>query len=332
MDDAPGLPTIPHHHLTGADWPLALFHSERDRARRLYHMARKMLPPGLLAFADRQSRIWLDRRDSPFLDEINVIAAELGLAGGYALNLSYEWGCSTRTVARDDGSANRMIRVLDWPLHGTGREVVAATIDRGPRPWTHLTWPGFTGVVQGIAPGRFSAAFNQAPLRRRFNNFAADWVVARVRVAREDGLPPAHLLRLVFERAESFADARDLLAKTPICLPAIFVLSGMTGDEGCIIERREREARIHDGSLGAANHWICPEWDGWPRGVDSPGRGRQIATLAPDFGDGFHWLRPPVLNIYTRLAMIAEAATGRILARGQEVEGPATAPLFRKLP
>lgn len=331
MDDAPELPTIPHHHVTGADWPLALFHAESERAKRLYVMARRMLPPGLLAFADQRSRNWLERRGSPYMGEIRAIAAELSLSGGYALNLSYEWGCSTRTVARPDGSANRLVRVLDWPLHGTGREVVAATVDHGPAPWTLLTWPGYTGVVQATAPGRFSAAFNQAPLRRRFNRFTVDWITARLRVGREEGMPPAHLLRLVFERAESYAEARRLLTETPIALPAIFILSGMTGDEGCIIERREREARLHDGSSGVANHWICKEWDGWPRGVDSLGRARQIATLAPDFGDDFDWLRPPVLNIYTRLAMIAEAATGRLLARGQEVDGAATKPLFRQL-
>jgi hypothetical protein len=52
-----------------------------------------------------------------------------------------------------------------------------------------------------------------------------------------------------------------------------------------------------------------------------------LAGLSPEFDEGFGWLRPPVLNSLTRLAMVADAAEGRILAQGFEKEVPATAPL-----
>ena len=32
--------------------------------------------------------------------------------------------------------------------------------------WLNVTWPGFVGVLTGMAPGRFSIAYNQAPIRR----------------------------------------------------------------------------------------------------------------------------------------------------------------------
>ena len=61
-----------------------------------------------------------------------------------------------------------------------------------------------------------------------------------------------------------------------------------------------------------------------PRGQASPERqacllDRQAAARAD-----FDWLVPPVLNPTTRLAMMAEPAGGRLVARGFEADGPAT--------
>jgi hypothetical protein len=44
------------------------------------------------------------------------------------------------------------------------------------------------------------------------------------------------------------------------------------------------------------------------------------ADLAADFG----WLRAPILNPRTRLAMVADAREGRLIAQGFENEAPAT--------
>ena len=68
-----------------------------------------------------------------------------------------------------------------------------------------------------------------------------DWAIMRARVFARTGLPPAHLLRRVFDTCTSYAEARATLTETPLCLPGIFVLSGAGADEGCVIERRERE-------------------------------------------------------------------------------------------
>ncbi len=50
-----------------------------------------------------------------------------------------------------------------------------------------------------------------------------------------------------------------------------------------------------------------------------------MAQVAPAAGDDFAWLKPPVLNPTTRLAMLAEPATGKLVAQGFETRGPATA-------
>jgi hypothetical protein len=190
-----------------------------------------------------------------------------------------------------------------------------------------LTWPGYTGILQAMAPRRFCAALNQAPMRKPVGGFYLDWVVNRARVWSMVHPTPAHLLREVFETAPTFAAARRMLAERPISSPAIFLLAGLRPDETAVIERRETEARVHEGSNAAANHWQTPGWHGHARGSESASRARLMHLVAPEFDKGFAWLAPPILNRNTRLAMVADAAQGRLVAQGFEALAPATAPL-----
>jgi hypothetical protein len=50
-----------------------------------------------------------------------------------------------------------------------------------------------------------------------------------------------------------------------------------------------------------------------------------MAGVAADLGTDFAWLRYPVLNPRTRLAMVADARSGHLTAQGFEDEKPATA-------
>lgn len=47
-------------------------------------------------------------------------------------------------------------------------------------------------------------------------------------------------------------------------------------------------------------------------------------TISTEFDPDFRWLASPLLNAETRLVMIADAAEGRLIARGIEARGPAT--------
>src|SRR5258705_3928936 len=49
---------------------------------------------------------------------------------------------------------------------GLGRYIIAARIHCDADAWLTLTWPGYTGVLQAISPGRFAAAVNQAPMEQ----------------------------------------------------------------------------------------------------------------------------------------------------------------------
>ena len=154
-----------------------------------------------------------------------------------------------------------------------------------------------------------------------------DWVINRSRVWRIGGLPPAHLLRQVFETCADYRAAKVALCGTPLALPAIFLLAGPGPRQGCVIERLESRATVFEQPAVAANHWQTPGWRGRSRGQDSRGRRRILTARLAGAGPELDWLAPPVLNATTRLAMVAEPASGRLTARGYEAHGPATATL-----
>jgi len=325
-DQGPGLEHIPVYTV-GPGYPLETLKREEARAHALIEGATHHVPLAALKSLDAISRRWLAKQDSVHLAEIDAIAHYLRRPGAYFLSVNYEWGCTCRVAPAPDHKSARLIRVLDWRTPGLGRHVVAARV-AGPRgTFVTLTWPGYTGILQAMAPGRFAAALNQAPMPKPLGRYYLDWAVNRARVWRMAHLTPAHLLREVFETAPTFAAAKQMLAERPISTPAIFSLAGVKAGETAIIERSETEARVHEGSNVTANHWQAPNWRGHTRGRDSAGRARRMHAVATDLDPRFAWLEPPILNANTRLVMIADAREGQLIAQGFEDKGPATAPL-----
>jgi hypothetical protein len=280
-----------------------------------------------LKVLDDISRRWLEKHDSAYLDEIDAVARRLGRPGAYFLSVNYEWGCTCRVAPSPDGLSARLVRVLDWQTPGLGRYIIAARVAANVGPFVSLTWPGYTGILQAVAPGRFAGALNQAPMRKALGHFYVDWAVNRVRVWGMAHVTPAHLLRRVFETAETFAEAKRTLATEPISTPAIFSLAGVAPHETAIIERTEAEARVHEGAHVAANHWHAQDWHGHSRGVDSAGRACRMHTAGMDLDPKFPWLVWPIRNSCTRLVMVADAKSGEFIAQGYEADGPATEPL-----
>jgi hypothetical protein len=311
-------------HAVGPDYPMETLEREETRAHALIDDATGSLPPAALRVLDAISRRWLAKQDSGYLPEIDAIARRLDRPGAYFLSVNYEWGCTCKVGPSPDQKSARLVRVLDWLTPRLGREVVAARVAGAAGPFTTLTWPGYTGLLQGMAPRRFSAALNQAPMRAPLGSFHLDWAVNRARVWSMMHPTPAHLLREVFEAAESFEDAKRMLAERPISTPAIFSLAGLKPSEMAVIERTETDARVHVGGNVAANHWQTPGWRGHQRGNDSAGRACRMHAVSTDFDPDFSWLVPPILNRNTRLAMVADAAQGRLIVRGIEAYRAAT--------
>ncbi len=320
---ASALAPIPVHEV-GPAFPLETLVLEEQRAHALLNAATRYVPRAALAALDAVSRRWLAKWSNAHLAEIDAIARRLGRPGAYFLSVNYEWGCTCRVGPAPDGLTARLVRVLDWRTPGLGRHVVAAKVACRSGPFVTLTWPGYTGVLQAMAPGRFAAALNQAPMRVPSGVYPLDWAANRARVWRMPHPTPAHLLREVFEEARSFAEARQMLADRPIASPAIFSLAGTRACDAVVIERTELGRSVHEGCHVAANHWQAPGWRGRSRGLDSAGRAalmhRAAAALAPNFG----WLVPPIRNARTRLAMVADAGEGRLVAQGFEADGAAT--------
>ena len=324
---SPILPAIPVIE-TGRDFPIATLMHHKARAHALLDVASGRYPLKALRALDKVSRAWLVRWDNAHLAEIDTIAKILDRPGAYFFSVNYEWGCTCRVAPSPDRSSARLIRVLDWLTPGLGKNLVAARVSGAPAgPFVVVTWPGYSGVLQVMAPERFSAALNQAPMRKAVGMFYLDWAANRKRVWSMPYPTPAHLLRTVAEEAQSFTEAKRILAERPISTPAIFSLAGIEPGETAVIERTERDARIRDGSHVAANHYETAGWTGHARGLDSPGRARLMSGIAPELDPRFPWLVRPILNDCTRLVMVADAKAGRLVAQGYEQNGPATEPL-----
>ncbi|MGC2221505.1 MAG: hypothetical protein WA624_03595 [Methylocella sp.] len=176
------------------------------------------------------ARCWLTRSCSPYVPEIAQIAAALGFPGVWLFNGSYQWCCTS--LAREEDGVPWLARTLDWPFPGLGRHADVVRTKGPSGEYFSITWPGYAGVLTAMAPRRFAACINQAPMWRRTRHpwlriydLAANafhtWVNIR-------HMPPDQLLRQVL---------RDLPG---------------------ICRREERVGEHAGGKAGDLHaHWLC---------------------------------------------------------------------------
>lgn len=310
----------------------------RERARALRDDCLAWFPGfvgPLVPLLDGIARRWLLRSHSPYVGEIEEIARTLGFPGVWLLNASYQWGCTT--LAREEEGVPWLARTLDWPFPGLGRHLEVARMTGAAGDFFSVTWPGYVGVLTGMAPGRFAAAMNQAPLLRRTRrawlrpfDIAANAINTWRRVNRT---PPDQVLRTVFEHCRSFEEARRVLEQTPIARPAIYTLVGCAPGERCVIERREEGGVSRFTQTSAANDWLVRD-DGWEARVaghllltcdydraaeNSRSRREALASWPGSLvRDSFSWVQPPVLNPLTRVAAEMCPARGLLRVAGYE--------------
>ena len=319
--------------------PPAHASQRRERVLALRDACLRLVPlglGGLLAWlADPLVRWWLGRSGSPFLGEIDAISRTLNRSGAWTLHGAYVFGC---TALADDGAAGPVLRrTLDWPFNGLGKMVEVTRQHGGAGEFLNVTWPGFTGVLTAVAPGRFGAAINQAPMRRMTRMAWLRWVdyalnALRVFFLIKGRLPPEHLLRLAFEGCATFGEACRLLETTPVARPVLFLVIGCKAGERVLIERDDKGVRLYRDDTVVANAWRDP-CDGWePRvcGTGTPveNNRRRVAAMEAFRGDHpshLKWATPPIVNAYTRLGVEMCAATGRLVVAGWEEDGRVTA-------
>jgi hypothetical protein len=309
------------------------------RARALRDDCLAWLPPparALMPMLDAIARRWLRQSRSPYVREIEAIAAAFGFPGIWFLNGSYQWGCTT--AARDEGGVPWLARTLDWPFSGLGRHIEIAHMRGAAGDFFSVTWPGYVGTLTALAPGRFAAAINQAPLRRRTRKpwlRPYDIAANALRTWRIRSCPPDHLLREVFETCRDFGEAKRRLETVPTARPVIVTLIGCERGERCVIERTEEgfASRLED--TATANDWLhrAPRWEGRVNttvlmtistdDAAARNRARREALWSwpqPFSGSGFAWVKPPVLNPFTRIAVEMCAAAGTLRVVGYEIE------------
>jgi hypothetical protein len=318
-------------------------HAERSKmqARALRDACLGFLPrPALplVPLLDRMARSWLARSRSPYVAEIAQIVDTLGFSGVWLLNASYQWGCTA--LAREQDGVPWLIRTLDWPFSGLGRYTEVAHMRGACGDFFSVTWPGYVGALTAMAPSRFAACINQAPMRRRFAqrwlrlyDLAANAINIWTRI---DYMPPDQLLRYVFEHSADYAAARAMLETTPVARPVIYTLVGCAAHERCVIERTETGFATREHDTSAANDWVPnrPAWEGRigirrfftssfeAAGDYSEARREALAGWRGSLSaEQFEWVRTPVLNPYTRLAVAMSPAAGALRAVGYDMTG-----------
>lgn len=276
------------------------------------------LPP-----IDRIALRWLRRSASVYRDELEHVAGILGFPGAMTLNLSYLFACTTQAYEGPDGLP-RLRRTLDWPFRGLGQAVEIGWQAGPAGSFYNATWPGAVGVLTAMAPGRFCAAINQAPMRRQTTGVAGFFYDAarnmRSALARDGDWPPDHLLRYAFETCGDFEAAVRLIVSAPLARPTLFTLAGAKQGELALIERTEREARVYRGPAIVANDWRRSE-PGWQPRMTHENNVRRTAAMREAGIDAprFDWVRKPVLNRLTRLAVeMSAVGAGDFAARGYE--------------
>lgn len=294
------------------------------------------LPGGgfLARLADPLARWWLRRSGSPLLPEVEAIARSLGRPGVWLLHCAYAVGCTALADESADGPVLR--RTLDWPFPGLGRLVEIAH-QRGPAgEFLNVTWPGFAGVLTAMAPGRFAACINQAPMRWRTPSSWLVWLDYAMNALGalmvQGRPPPEHLLRVAFETCADFEEACRFLTTAPVARPVLFLVTGCVPGERVLIEREGGAARLYRNDTVVANAWHKPA-EGWrPRtcgeGTPVENNRRRVAAMAAWTGahpPSLQWALPPVVNGCTRVAVEMCAASGRLAVAGWEESGRVTA-------
>jgi hypothetical protein len=334
------LPVIPVVDIR-ADGPPRHARHSAAKARALRDACLRFFPPAAQPFIptfDRLSRQWLTRSRSPYVAEIAQIAEALDFSGVWLLNASMQWGCTS--LACEQSGVPWLMRTLDWPFQGLGRNTEIAQMRGACGDFFSVTWPGYVGVLTAMAPRRFAACLNQAPMRRRTAHpwlRPVDFAANALTVWRtNDRMPPDQLLRRVFEVCDDYDAAQHMLETVPVARPVIYTLVGCDRHERCVIERTETEFLTRKDETSAANDWLPtrPDWEGRigmrrflvssfadATGV-SRARREGLAGWGGAFSNNrFDWLQVPVLNPYTRLAAAMSPADGILRAVGYDNVG-----------
>uniref|UniRef100_A0A8C4NYP9 Acid ceramidase n=1 Tax=Dicentrarchus labrax TaxID=13489 RepID=A0A8C4NYP9_DICLA len=181
-------------------------------------LADAFVPSGrLIELVDITLPLMADTLPNPFSDEIKGIATASGIPLGEVVlfNIFYEvFTVCTSIVAEDD-------KVVNLDFKRNNQTVFKST-----------NFAGYVGMLTGIKPHMFTLTMNE-----RFSLDGGYIGILEWILGKRDGMWMSFLTRSVLENANSYEEAKALLAQTKLLAPAYFILGGNRTGQGCIITR-----------------------------------------------------------------------------------------------
>ena len=187
-----------------------------------------------------------------YAQELTSIARMLDVSEEAILvvNLYYDLikfiiGCTAFAVDTEQGPLHA--RNLDWWTEmGLLSSATLVTDFRGAAvgPFQVVAWPGFTGALSGVAPGRFAITLN-AVSSNEPPVFAT---------------PITYLIRTIFETTHTFAEAVYQLTSTEIASDCLLLVTGTQPGEMVVIERTPTRAALRfptNGYLIVTNDYLA---------------------------------------------------------------------------
>lgn len=287
--------------------------AQLDHARRLIDVYRNDLGKS----ADRAAAVSRSVRSVlpvEYWDEVQSVAGRVSvpadlmlLCNAYYDMVSVLFGCTAFAVDTPSGPLHA--RNLDWWTENRllNETSMACRFTGAPAgEFISIGWPGYLGVLSGMAPGRFAITLN-AVLSEE---------------AAQVALPVAFQIRKTFEEAETFSDAVDRLSQAMIPCNCLLLVSGVEPGEMLVIERtptRNAIRRPEAGRVIVANDYLKLDAETVPANTElqssSCGRYSRVATLLQKPPTGLQscidYLRNPAVQMSITVQQMAfHAASG----------------------
>lgn len=158
-------------------------------------------------------------------------------------------GCTAFAVDTSTGPLHA--RNLDWWTENgllNDTSFACRFVGAAAGEFVTIGWPGFTGALSGMAPGRFcitlNAVLSDEPMQA--------------------ALPVSFLLRSIFENAESFGEAVEMLCSEVIPCDCLLLVTGTKLGEMVVIERsptKHAVRRANQGRIAVANDYVLLDAD-----------------------------------------------------------------------
>jgi len=205
-------------------------------------------------FIDKDLGYLANTFPGPFKGEMQSVATATGLPLGEVVlyNIFYEvFTVCTSIIARDEAGNLYHGRNLDfglflgwnvtdhtWEISEALKPVIGEfQFQRGGKTvFTSVNFAGYVGVLTALKQDTFTFTMDE-----RFNKDGGFIGILKWILGDRTGHWMGFLTRNVMENATSYAQARDMLANSPMLAPAYFIL-GSNQSEACVITRSREKA------------------------------------------------------------------------------------------